>query len=232
MDQRLREHHAVTISLPSSGAPMRLRDFEATVVALLEYTAALQPIDVDAGLIPSRTEDVFLSFVRERRLVGLKGVLTRNGADVRFRVQDGVRVPQLRHTRVDLQTPVSLRRADGESGRGSTVNISADGLLVRSPLAVTVGEPLELSLTLPGQKHALGLHARVVRHGAGMIAMELAGSPPHARAAVAEFVVEHRRAEPAAAGLTARTARQPAGASAPLVPFDETADRGLAHRVR
>jgi PilZ domain len=199
MDRRLREHQTVTISLPSSGAPFRLRDFEATVVALLEYTGALRPIDVDAGLIPSRTEDVFLSFVRERRLVGLKGVLTRNGADVRFRVQDGVRVPQPRQTRVDLRTPVSLRRADGESGGGSTVNISADGLLVRAPLAVTVGEPLDLSLTLPGHNHALGLHARVVRHGAGMIAIELAGGPPHARAAISELVVERRLAEPSAA---------------------------------
>jgi hypothetical protein len=200
MDQRLCERQTVTISLPSSGAPMRVRDFEATVVALLEYAAALRPIDVDADLIPSRTQDVFLSFVRERRLVGLKGVLTRNGADVRFRVQDGVRVPQPRHTRVDLQTPVTLRRADGESGGGSTINISADGLLVRAPLAVTVGEPLELSLTLPGQKLALDLHARVVRHGAGMIAIELTGGPPHARAAISELVLERRPAEAPAAG--------------------------------
>jgi hypothetical protein len=105
MDQRLRERQTVTISLPSSGAPLRLRDFEATVVAVLEHTVLLQPIDVDAGLIPSHTADVFLSFVRRRRLIGLKGVLSRHDADVSFRVQDGVRVPEPRPTRVDLQTP-------------------------------------------------------------------------------------------------------------------------------
>jgi hypothetical protein len=200
LDQRLDEHQTVTISLPSTGAPMRVRDFEATIVALLEYTAALRPIDVDPGLIPSCTQDVFLSFLRERRLVGLKGVLTRNAADIRFRVQDGVRVPQPRQTRVDLQAPVTLRRADGESGTGSTVNISADGLLVRAPVGVTVGEPLELTLTLPGHNHALILHARVVRHGAGMIAMDLAGGPPDPRAAISEFVVERQVAEPSATG--------------------------------
>jgi hypothetical protein len=199
MDQRLRERQTVTISLPSSGAPFRLRDFEATLVALLEHTVLLRPIDVDAGRIPSHTEDVFLSFVRQRRLVGLKGVLSRRDADVRFRVQDGVRVPQARPTRVDLQAPVSLRRADGESCPGSTVNMSADGLLVRSSLTVTAEEPLELSLTLPGHEHALGLHARVVRNGAGMIAMELSG-PPHARAAISELVVKRRPGEAYAAG--------------------------------
>jgi hypothetical protein len=200
MDQRLRERQTVTISLPSSGAPFRLRDFEATLVALLEHTVLLRPLDVDSGLIPSRTEDVFLSFVRARRLVGLKGVLTRHGTDIRFRVQDGVRVAQPRQTRVDLRTPVMLRRADGKSHPGATVNISADGLLVRTSLTVSVGEPLELSLTLPGQDNALGLHARVVRHGDGMIAMELSGGPAHTRAAISELVVKRRLAEPYEAG--------------------------------
>ena len=190
----MHEQQTVTINLPSSGAPMRLRDFEATVIALLESTAALRPIDVDAGLIPSCTQDVFLSFLREHRLVGLKGVLTRNGADVRFRVQDGVRVPQPRQTRIELQTPVTLRRADGQSSSGSTINISADGLLVRAPLPVTVGDRLELALTLPGHKSALDLHARVARHGAGMIAIELAGGSPPARAAISELVLERRLA--------------------------------------
>jgi hypothetical protein len=34
LDERLHEHQTVTINLPSSGAPMRLREFEATVISL------------------------------------------------------------------------------------------------------------------------------------------------------------------------------------------------------
>jgi PilZ domain-containing protein len=181
VDQRLQEDTRVTINLPPRDARARLRDFDATVVALLDAAVVLRPVEIDFDLIPGRTEDVFLSFVAGRGLVALKGALTRDGGGVRFTVQDGVRVRRRRATRIDVELPITLNGA-----LSTTANLSCDGALVRCELAVALEERVDVALTLP---HAeLKLRARVVRHGDGLVALEFVDG---ARAALADFIA-HR----------------------------------------
>jgi hypothetical protein len=168
-------------------------DFHATVIALLDSSVALHPIDIPAHLLPARADDVFLSFVHGRQLVGLKGSLTWRdaGGGLRFEIQDGVHVRRSRYTRIDAELAVTLTRGE-ETRAGTTVNVAPEGLLVKSAMAVELGEQLDVTLALPNQ--ALKLRAKVVRHAGGMIALQLAGDRV-ARATVAEFVVERRAAE-------------------------------------
>ena len=189
---RLRENAVVTVSLPS-GRRFRVSDFTACVLALIEPGAVLLPLDVSRESLPARAEDVFLSFVHDGGLVGLKGELTFDARGLRFQVQDGVQRRRNRYTRVDAQLPVTLRR-DGESVAGVTVNVAPEGLLVEAPIGVELGERLEVTLALPGSEQPLALRAKVVRHAGGMIALHFQGDRRDASAALAEFVVE-RRAE-------------------------------------
>ncbi|MDA0170902.1 PilZ domain-containing protein [Solirubrobacter taibaiensis] len=194
---RLRENTVVTISLPTGGNRYRIVDFEATVIAVIESGAALHPIGIDHGVLPARAEDVFLTFVHQGQLVGLKGALTyrHQGGGLRFQVADGVQRRRSRYTRVDAELPVTVTRAGGgETTTGTTVNVAPEGLLVKAPLDVELGESLSLALTVPGQPQPLRLSAAVVRHGGGLFAVHFPGDPM-ARAVVAEFVVEHRAAQ-------------------------------------
>ncbi len=190
---RLRDNDVVTVNLPSNGPLFRVSDFDATVVALVESGAALEPLGISSDLLPARADDVFLSFVHGGQLVGLKGTLSWNGVSLRFQVADGVHVRRNRYTRVDAELPVTLRLGD-EACEGATVNVAPEGLLVKAPLAVELGDVVEVGLTLPGQSHALPLRGEVVRHAGGLIALHLAGTRHELRAVLAEFVVE-RRAE-------------------------------------
>jgi hypothetical protein len=174
VDQRLHEHIRVTVSLPPRDARARLRDFDATVVELLDAAVVLQP-DISFELIPGQTDDVYLSFASGRGLVALKGSLTRDRGSVRFRVQDGVRVRRRRAPRVDVELPVTLRHG-AEEVAGTTANLSRDGVLVRAALAVELGDRIELELE--GSRFT----ARVVRHGDGMVALQFLDGPRDALA--------------------------------------------------
>jgi hypothetical protein len=193
MDLRLREDADVTLNLPSTGVGLRVRDFDAVVVALVDSGIVLAPRDVVAELLPAEIDDVFLSFVDGRQLVGLKGTLTHDRRGLRFRVSDGVRMRRRGYSRVDAELPVTVRRADGSDPcRGVTVDVAPEGLLVSARLAVALDDVLELLVTLPAAERPLRLRARVVRHGGGRIALRLLRDAPESRAALAEFVVERR----------------------------------------
>jgi hypothetical protein len=189
---RLRENTVVTVSLPSRGH-YRVADFEASVLAVIESGAALHPLGIDLAVLPERAEDVFLTFVHRGQLVGLKGALTWRGHEgsLRFQVADGVQRRRSRYTRVEAELPV---RVGADRVAGVTVDVAPEGLLVKAPLAVELGQRLEVELTLPGYAPALRLLATVVRHGGGLFAVHFPGDA-RARAVIAEFVVERRAAQ-------------------------------------
>jgi hypothetical protein len=190
--ERLRENTVVTISLPTGGG-YRIADFEATVIAVIESGVAVHPIDVDARLLPERADDVFLTFVHHGQLVGLKGSLTLRRGSLRFQVADGVQRRRSRYTRVDAELPVTVTRGEAVVP-GTTVNVAPEGLLVKAPLHVELGEALAIDLTLPGQAQPLRLRATVVRHAADLFAVHFPGDP-RVRAIIAEYVVEQRAAQ-------------------------------------
>jgi hypothetical protein len=195
VDNRLTEDSVVTISLPA-GAPVRLRDFNATVIARVKSGVVLEPIGVVAAALPARSEDVFLSFVSGTGLVALKGSLTHDRGALRFQVQDGIRVHARRYTRVEAELSLSLRRADADKGwAGTSVNIAQEGLLARSQFPAALDDEVALTLWLPGIEQPLELQARVVRHADDMAALRFVDVGPYEQAAIAEFVIEQRLAE-------------------------------------
>ena len=183
----------MTLSLPG-GSGYRVSDFTATVVALIEPGVVLLPHDVNPDALPARAEHVFLTFVHNGQLVGLKGELTHDARGLRFQVQDGVQRRRNRYTRVDAELQVTLRRGDGHTSQGVTVNVAPEGLLVKSDLPVELGELLDITLALPAHRTPFALQAKVVRHAGGLIALHFQGDRRDAGAAMAEFVVERRAA--------------------------------------
>lgn len=185
----------MTISL-AAGAPVRLRDFNATVVARVKSGVVLEPIGVVAEALPQRSDDVFLSFVNGSGLVALKGSLTRERGALRFQVQDGIRVHARRYTRVEAELSLSLMRADADKGwAGTSVNIAQEGLLARTQFPAALDDEVTVTLWLPGIEQPLELQARVVRHAADMVALQFVDVGPYEQAAIAEFVIERRLAE-------------------------------------
>jgi hypothetical protein len=200
VDHRLTEDAVVTISLPP-GAPVRLRDFNATVIARVQSGVVLEPIGLVAEALPQLSEAVFLSFVSGTGLVALKGALTRERGALRFRVQDGVRVHARRYTRVDAELKVSLQRADADKGwAGTTVNIAQEGLLTRTQFPAAMDDAVVVTLWLPSIEQPLALQAKVVRHGGDLVALHFVDVGPFEQAAIAEFVIETRLSERQAAG--------------------------------
>ena len=189
---RLRENAIVTISPPSGGV-VRVSDFHATIIAVIESGAVLHPIDVHSELLPARADDVFLSFVHNGQLVGLKGTLTYKNGSLRFQTADGVHVRRRRYSRADVQLPVTLKRGD-ESFEGTTVNLAPEGVLINASMNVELDDLLELTFTVPGQTQPLTLESKVVRHAGRLVALHFGGAPSGVRAAIAEFVVDQRAA--------------------------------------
>jgi hypothetical protein len=191
--ERLRENTVVTISLPPGGG-YRVVDFEATVIAVIESGVAVHPLDIDPRVLPERADGVFLTFVHQGQLVGLKGALTwrGHGGSLRFQVADGVQRRRSRYTRVEAALPVAIVRGE-ETVAGTTVNVAPEGLLIEAPLPVELGETLAIDLTLPEPGQPLRLRATVVRHAGGLFAVHCPGDP-RSRALIAEFVVQQRAA--------------------------------------
>jgi PilZ domain len=189
--QRLNELDIVTINLPHAARALRLRDFECLVVGLAPWAALLQPLEDAEQPLPERVEHVLLTFVHRGRLVGLKGMLTRpDGAGfLRFAVEDGVQVQRRRATRVSAELPITLRRdGDAAAHAGVTVNVALDGVLAAVDAQVDAGDRVELTLELPAPHSPVRVRGRVVRHGDGLVALELVSVAADVRTGIGRFV--------------------------------------------
>jgi signal transduction histidine kinase len=195
---RLSEYDTVVLSLPDDNASTRASDLPCTVVALYGSRVALQPIGGRPHWLPARIEHVLLSFEHRRALIGLKGVVRHDRATgrIEFTVEDGVQVERRRSTRVRLSLSVVLQRADAsEPCQGTTVNLSADGLLAAATLDVSLGERILVTLQPPEPHGAIRIAARVVRQEAGRIAVEFLADAAHeVRTRIAELVVAAQEA--------------------------------------
>jgi hypothetical protein len=196
--RRLSEFSVVTVNPPWRGA-LRSDSFQCHVLAVIDDTAALQPVDIASTLwLPERMDRALLSFRHGGALVGLCGTLSlrERVGDLRFTVTDGIQAPGRRATRINISAPVTLRRAGGaETVEGSTVNLSANGILVESELHLVAGDAVEFELTLEGVAEPFEAAATVARvtddGGAGL---EIYPSHQAVRSRLGSFVVEHNRA--------------------------------------
>jgi PilZ domain len=195
--RRLAEFSVVTVNPPWRGA-LRSDSFECYVLAVVDETAAIQPVDVSSTLwLPEQMDRALLSFRHKGALVGLCGTLTvLDIGDLRYTVSDGIQAPGRRATRIDVCAPVMLRRAgSADVVAGQAVNISANGILVESELDLVAGDAVEVVLTLGGVAEPIEAMARVARiTGDGCAGIELDPQNRAARSRLATFVVEHNRA--------------------------------------
>ena len=194
--QRLREYDVVTITLPADDAKLRNGCFECDVVAIMGNTTALEARDRSEVLwLPERVDGAFMSFRRDRELVGLKGILTTKDdvGDLRFTVSDGVQRRRRTSSRLEICAPVTLT-AGGEQAGGVTLNVSADGILAESDLRAAIGDEVEFVLSLPGVDEALEGTASVLRQNEGLMALEFGRSQHELRSRLGMFVLEHNRA--------------------------------------
>jgi PilZ domain len=192
---RLKEYDVVALALPDE-VPSREASFPCRVIAKAGSTVALEPLDKSkATWVPERVPGAFIVFRHDGSLVALKGVIVQQGSigDLRFKVTDLVAPGRASRTRVHV--PVSMRLA-GEDAQtqGLSVEVSADGLLVRSRFAAPLGAEVEAELSLPGIDEPVELRATVAHAADGLLELALDGSSRDARTRLARFVLERNRA--------------------------------------
>jgi hypothetical protein len=191
---RLTEFAVVAVT-PDDPA-LRSQPFAARVLAVNGRTAALEPLEsATTKWLPDEPTDVMMAFDHRHGMVGLKGTLIRQPSGyLCFAVSDGIVIDRRRATRAAVQLPVTLRRhADGQEARGTTVNISATGMLVATELAACVDERVRVTIEL-GDDAALAAHAHVARRQDGLVALHLDGNAREAQAALGAIVIERSRA--------------------------------------
>lgn len=92
-------------------------------------------------------------------------VLGEDGRTVRFCAEQGL--GRRRFPRVAVDRECILARADGTTGTGRVVDISAGGMLVAAPGAVALEELVGFALCRPGGKPYIEGHARCIRESVG-----------------------------------------------------------------
>jgi len=154
----------VVLSLPREESRQRSNPLRFYVIAMFGSVAALHPVDpADVLRLPEQVPGAYVSFRYEGQVVGLQGTLHRRDDLVRFRVSDGVTLPRRSSTRVELMAPVTVRRHDGTSAAGMTLDVGLDGVLVESELDLAVGEEILLSIAISTREAPVDAAARVAR---------------------------------------------------------------------
>jgi hypothetical protein len=174
---------------------VRSQPFAARVLAVNGRTAALEPLDsATAKWLPDDPTDVMISFEHRHGIVGLKGTLLRRSSGyLCFAVTDGIVIDRRRATRAPIQLPVTLGLpASEQPARGTTVNISATGMLVATELIAPVGERVRVAITI-GDEGALTAHAHVTRRQSGLVALHLDHSAGDLQQALGAIVIERGR---------------------------------------
>jgi hypothetical protein len=193
---RLREFDTVALALPDDGLS-RDTSFSCRVIAKAGSTVALEPTEAaKATWLPARVPGAFLVFRHDGALVALKGLLVQEGSigDLRFKVTDDVAPGKASRTRVHL--PASLRVVDEDEERqGLTVELSADGLLVRTRFEAPTGTEVQVVVSLPGSDEPIEAGAVVAHAADGLIELELDTRSRAARARLARLVLERNRAK-------------------------------------
>lgn len=188
--QRLRAFDTVTLNVPydsrSTGA---LAAIDARVLAVVGATATLEPTgSIDALRLPEFAPDTLLSFHSRGALVALKGFLQHAPTgDLVFTVSDGVQLDRRTATRIEVELPVRL-----EGAGGTTVNLSADGVLVETDVALELGARVQVAVELDPGAEPVTATAEVARRDGDLVGLRFL-SGDH-RSKFARLVVESNRA--------------------------------------
>jgi PAS domain S-box-containing protein len=188
---RLAEFAVVAVT-PEDSA-LRSQPFAARVLAVSGRVAALEPVDGAATKwLPDDPTGVMMTFDHRRGLVALKGTLLRRPSGyLCFAVSDGIVIDRRRATRAAFQLAVTLCTSEHEAP-GTTVNISATGMLVDTELAVGVGEKVGVAIDL-GDDGAFAGPAHVTRRHGGLVGLHLGHNARAMQEALGAIVIERSR---------------------------------------
>ncbi len=162
------------------------------VVAVNRDEAALKPVVAPRVSRQELEGRASLIFGHSGILVALKGRAHWGedaDDDLRFRVRDGVQVPQQRSSS-RLHIPLDVR-VDGAAAR--TIDISADGLSLEGGAFGPADTLLDVELDVPDHEPPLCCHGRVVRASPALTAVQFTDIAPAQRERLARFIFAVQR---------------------------------------
>jgi hypothetical protein len=188
--RRLREWQEV--SLLVGATQLRCR-----VVAVNAEETALHPIIAPRVSRQELEGRASLIFGHQGMLVALKGHATwgDEGDDLRFRVNDGVQLPQQRaasRLKIRLDATVS-REGDAEAVPAQTIDLSAVGVSLAGGGLGVPGDVLDVELELPDHQAPLRCRGKVVRATIELTALTFVGLDRASQERVAAFVFAVQR---------------------------------------
>jgi len=187
--RRLREQQDVTLLVGAT--QLRCR-----VVAINQDEAALKPSTAPRVSRQELEGAASLIFGHRGILVALKGRASWGVEedDLRFKVRDGVQVPQQRSaSRLRIPLDVSILTAEGERIQGRTVDVSAAGLSLAGGGFGATDDVVGLEIDVPDHEPPVACHGRVVRGNIEMTAIEFTDLETADRERLARFIFAVQR---------------------------------------
>jgi hypothetical protein len=187
--RRLREQQDVTLLVGAT--QLRCR-----VVAINQDEAALKPSTAPRVSRQELEGAASLIFGHKGILVALKGRASWGVEedDLRFKVRDGVQVPQQRSaSRLRIPLDVSILTVAGERVEGRTVDVSAAGLSLAGGGYGATDDVLGLEIDVPDHEPPVACHGRIVRGTIEMTAIEFTDLDAADRERLARFIFAVQR---------------------------------------
>ncbi len=177
--RRLRERQPLSLAVPIDDPDVQVADLDCLVLLTEGDSAFLQTADPRGTALEPIEGTAVIGFVHDGRPVMLRGTAEKlTPALFRFRVSDGVGVPQLRgSTRVQTRVPIVVSVEGAGDAHGFTVDLSRTGALL-DVLAPAVDRDLNVALSLPDGGEPLRVVARPVRSTPQGIAVHFVDPPP------------------------------------------------------
>ncbi len=186
----LREDAPVTLALDGAafGIACRVVGFHRALIVLERATALPRERDRDALVPGIRSYVVCGDYDRPSAL--RVEIMQVTGSRVVLRLLDRFTLGQQRaFSRLEADWPITLDAGSGPVP-ARTVDVSAGGALVRSPVALRAGATVRVALELPGGGAPVRTAARVVRSGSDGAALRFVDMTTADEARVAEVVLE------------------------------------------
>jgi hypothetical protein len=187
--RRLREQQDVTLLVGAT--QLRCR-----VVAINQDEAALKPSTAPRVSRQELEGAASLIFGHKGILVALKGRASWGVEedDLRFKVRDGVQVPQQRSaSRLRIPLDVSILTPEGERVEARTVDVSAAGLSLAGGGYGATDDVLGLEIDVPDHEPPVACHGRIVRGTIEMTAIEFTDLAAVDRERLARFIFAVQR---------------------------------------
>jgi len=179
--RRLRERQPLSLAVPIDDQDTPVADLDCFVLLTEGDSAFLQTADPRGTTVVPIEGASVIGFVHDGRPVMLRGTAEKlTPALFRFRVSDGVGVPQLRGcTRVRVRVQVVVSAEGTANAHGFTVDLSRSGALL-DVLAPAVDRDLNVTFSLPDGGPPLKLLAQPVRSTPEGVAVHFVEPPPEA----------------------------------------------------